>query len=283
MRQLLFFFLFPFCFNAQTDAAFVIFNAKGKKVTIQQMIRKAISAELILFGEYHDNPIAHWLESSLTKELFLKNGKQLVLGFEMFEQDQQVILDSYLAGEITEKQFNASLRLWPNYETDYEPIILFAKENGIPCVASNVERKYASMLFKGGRTSLDTIAAIKKTQMAEIDFPIDTTLSQYVGLNEMGMHMGGGNMLEAQAFKDATMAKFILKKLTSGRQMIHFNGAYHSDFYQGILWYVQQSRPTINALTISTVSQKKVSKLEKEHLGKADFIICVIETMTKTH
>jgi len=66
---------------------------------------------------------------------------------------------------------------------------------------------------------------------------------------------------------------------------LHFNGAFHSDYYQGILWYLTQSTTAsqFKYLTISTVSQKNINTLEKEHLGKADFIICVPENMTKTH
>ena len=68
-----------------------------------------------------------------------------------------------------------------------------------------------------------------------------------------------------------------------GTVHLHFNGAYHSDFYQGIMWYVQQEAPQMNILTITTVSQKDPRKLEKEHNGRADFIICVPENMTATH
>ena len=283
MKILLLVFLFPIFVFAQTDQAFVIYNAKGKKVSIAKMTRESIDAQLILFGEFHDNPISHWLELELLKELFSQKGKKLILGFEMFEQDQQAALDRYLIGGITDKQLKDSLRLWPNYSTDYKPLILFAKENKLACIASNVERKYASLLFKSGRIALDTISPLKKSQMADLQFPIDTTLSQYVSLNEMAAHMGGGNMLEAQALKDATMAKYILQELREDNQIIHYNGAYHSDYYQGILWYIQQSKPLIKVTTISTVSQQKVNKLEKEHLGKADFIICVTESMTSTH
>ena len=283
MKILLLVFLFPIFIFAQTDQAFVVYNTKGKKVSIAKMTRESIDAQLILFGEFHDNPISHWLELELLKELFNQKGKKLIVGFEMFEQDQQAALDRYLIGGITDKQLKDSLRLWPNYSTDYKPLILFAKENKLACIASNVERKYASLLFKSGRIALDTISPLKKSQMADLQFPIDTTLSQYASLNEMAAHMGGGNMLEAQALKDATMAKYILQELREDNQIIHYNGAYHSDYYQGILWYIQQSKPLVKVTTISTVSQQKVNKLEKEHLGKADFIICVTESMTSTH
>jgi uncharacterized iron-regulated protein len=273
---------------AQDFPAYVIYTSNGKKTTFDKLEDAAEGKELILFGEFHDNPISHWLQLELTKELFEENGANLQLGFEMFEQDQQELLSQYLLGNLTTKQFKDTMRLWPNYETDYAPIIEFAKTNKLFCVASNVQRKYASLLFKKGRKAMDTLSAAIKTQMAPIDFVVDTSLSQYREVFSMGGHMGvnmGMNMLESQAFKDATMAQFILANpgRKAGTVHLHFNGAFHSDFHQGILWYVQQKEPNIRVLTISTVTQDDVRKLDKEHLGRADFIICVPESMTRTH
>ena len=273
---------------AQDFPAYVIYTSNGKKTTFDKLEDAAEGKELILFGEFHDNPISHWLQLELTKELFEENGANLQLGFEMFEQDQQELLSQYLMGNLTTKQFKDTVRLWPNYETDYAPIIEFAKTNKLFCVASNVQRKYASLLFKKGRKALDTLSAAIKTQMAPIDFVVDTSLSQYREVFSMGGHMGvnmGMNMLESQAFKDATMAQFILANpgRKAGTVHLHFNGAFHSDFHQGILWYVQQKEPNIRVLTISTVTQDDVRKMDKEHLGRADFIICVPESMTRTH
>ena len=273
---------------AQDFPAYVIYTSNGKKTTFDKLEDATEGKELILFGEFHDNPISHWLQLELTEELFEENGANLQLGFEMFEQDQQELLSQYLLGNLTTKQFKDTVRLWPNYETDYAPIIEFAKTNKLFCVASNVQRKYASLLFKKGRKALDTLSAAIKTQMAPIDFVVDTSLSQYREVFSMGGHMGvnmGMNMLESQAFKDATMAQFILSNpgRKAGTVHLHFNGAFHSDFHQGILWYVQQKEPNIRVLTISTVTQDDVRKLDKEHLGRADFIICVPESMTRTH
>jgi uncharacterized iron-regulated protein len=266
----------------QDKPAYILYNSSGKKTNFKKLCEVAKKSDCILFGEYHDNPIVHWLQFDLTENLISKN---LVLGFEMFESDQQAILDGYLSGKLTEKQFKDSCRLWPNYDTDYKPLVDLAKQKGIPCVASNVKRKYASLLFKKGRAALDTLPEIDKKLFAPIDFKIDSTLSQYREVRKMGGHEMGGNMMEAQAFKDATMSMHIVKYLTSNFQIIHYNGAFHSDYYQGILWYLQQTDvgKKKKFLTISTVTQTDVSKLEKEHLGKADFIICVPENMTRTH
>ncbi|MFM7666656.1 MAG: ChaN family lipoprotein [Bacteroidota bacterium] len=267
---------------AQDKPAYILYNSNGKKTSFKKLSDQAKKSDCILFGEYHDNPITHWLQYDLTNELISTN---LVLGFEMFESDQQAVVDGYLSGHLTEKQFKDSCRLWPNYETDYKPLIDLAKQKGIPCVASNVKRKYASLLFKKGRIALDTLLETDKKLFAPLDFKIDSTLSQYREVRKMGGHEMGGNMMEAQAFKDATMAMHILKYLTTNFQVIHFNGAFHSDYYQGILWYIQQSEAGKKKkfLTISTVTQSDISKLEKENFGKADFIICVPETMTRTH
>jgi uncharacterized iron-regulated protein len=274
--------------HSQDMPAYVIYTAKGKKTTFEKMTEASEHKELILFGEFHDNPIAHWLQLELTKEMYEEVGSNLQLGFEMFEQDQQELLSQYLMGNLTEKQFKDTMRLWPNYETDYAPLVEFAKTNTLFCVASNVQRKYASLLFKKGRKSLDTLSLTIKSQMAPIDFIVDTTLSQYREVFTLGGHMGvnmGMNMVESQAFKDATMAQFILSNpgRKEGSVHLHFNGAFHSDFHQGILWYVQQKQPDIKVLTISTVTQSDVRKLDKEHYGRADFIICVPDSMTRTH
>lgn len=94
---------------------------------------------------------------------------------------------------------------------------------------------------------------------------------------------GSANMPKAQAIKDATMAYFILNYFKQGSLFIHFNGAYHSDNYDGIVWYLKNKQPNLKLATISTVSQKDIGKLLDEHKGKADYIICVDEDMTNTY
>jgi len=274
---------FVFTTTAQQDGAFVIYNSKGKKVSYKELQNALKEKEYVFFGEHHDNPISHWLELEVLKELNTIYGSNLQVAFEMFEQDQQELLTDYLIGTVSEKEFEDSCRLWPNYKTDYKPLIQFAKENKLFCLASNVPRRDASILFKYGRTALDTLSGVEKTYMAPLDFKIDTTLSQYSALKEMEQHMAGSYLMEAQAFKDATMAYFILKNKKENNVVYHLNGSYHTDFYQGIIWYIQQAQPNASIVTISTVTQPKINELDEVHKGKADFIICVPESMTRTH
>ena len=80
--------------------------------------------------------------------MFADKQKQLIIGAEMFERDQAEIMKNYLNGSLDEKEFEKQMRLWNNYKTDYKPLLNFAKEHKINYVATNVPRRYASLLYK---------------------------------------------------------------------------------------------------------------------------------------
>ena len=266
---------------AQSKPAYVLYNAEGKKVSYKKMIRQLAQKDIVLFGEFHNNPISHWLELSVAKDIAEK--KELVFGAEMFEADNQQQLNDYLAGKLSAKGLDSSARLWKNYKTDYAPLVDLAKEKKAAFIATNIPRSYAALVSKKGFEALDTISANAKKWMAPLPMDYDSTLPGYVNMvKNMGGH-GGPNLPKAQASKDATMAYFILQNLQPGKIFIHFNGAYHSENYDGINWYLKRKRPDIAIGTITTVSQKDLKKLLEENKGKADFIICVDEDMTSTY
>ena len=128
--------------------AFQIYSDKGKKVSYKKLINKAKSADIVLFGEYHDNPISHWLELELAKDLLSKY--DIVIGAEMLEADDQKLLDNFLKGDINLSNFDSIANLWSNFETDYLPIIKLAIENNIPVIATNIPRKYSRKVYREG-------------------------------------------------------------------------------------------------------------------------------------
>jgi uncharacterized iron-regulated protein len=101
-------------------------------------------------------------------------------------------------------------------------------------------------------------------------------------MGDAGQSHATENLPKAQAIKDATMAWSILKHLQKDKVFLHFNGSYHSDNYEGIIWYLKQANPALKIVTISSVEQAKLNELSKESEGVADFIIVVPETMAKT-
>ncbi|MFT6922787.1 MAG: putative iron-regulated protein [Crocinitomicaceae bacterium] len=267
---------------SQDKSPYKIYNSKGKQVTYSKMLKSLLEKDIVLFGEEHNCAIAHWLQLELTKDIDKK--KELILGAEMFEADNQEQVNSYLAGTMDAKEFDSTARVWPNHETDYAPLLNYARDNNLKFTATNVPRNYASLVYKnGGLTALDSISDLEKAWIAPLPIKFDSELPQYKAILEMMGEHGTPELVMAQAIKDATMARFILSTYKTGQFFLHFNGSFHSNFYEGILWYLKDQKPDLNYGTISTVTQENVDKLEKENRGKADFIICVDEDMTTTY
>jgi uncharacterized iron-regulated protein len=267
--------------------AYDLFNSKGKSAKFKNLVKDAEKADIILFGELHNNPISHWLQLELTKELHAIYGENLVLAAEMFEADNQLLLDEYVSGTIRQRNFEDEAKLWNNYKTDYKPLVEFAKEHSLKFVASNIPRRYASVVHQGGFEALDALPEEAKKFIAPLPAAYDPELPGYKAMIEMMSGMGGGhandNLPKAQAIKDATMSHFILKNLEPGKVVIHFHGTYHSNNFEGIYWYLKNQNPDLNILTIATVEQEEIDSLTSENSGLADYTICVPASMTKTY
>ncbi|GAB3986602.1 ChaN family lipoprotein [Spirosoma daeguense] len=296
--------LFAFSFRPDKPA-YRLYTAKLKSATYAKLLRQATEADVVLFGELHNNPICHWLELQLTKDLQAAKKQNLVLGAEMFEADNQKALSDYVQGQTDSKELAKQARLWPNFDTDYKPIADFAREQKIPFIATNVPRRYARLVSRQGLAALDTISSEGKSQVAPLPLTVDLTLPGYKGMMDMmssSVHgstptstTGGAsgmanansdmaaNFARAQAIKDATMAHFILQNLKSGQTMLHFNGDYHSKNFEGIVWYLRQKRPDLKILTLSSVEIPDPERPTTENKNLADFLIAIPADMTKTY
>lgn len=276
--------LFVFVAFKADKPAYSLFNKDGKEVKYEKMLKQLEDADIVLFGEAHDNPISHWLELEVTKDLYDLKKEKLVLGAEMFESDNQVILNEYLDSLITQSSFESEARLWPNYKTDYKPLVEFANKNRIPFVATNVPRRYASLVNKNGFEGLEDLSDEAKAFIPPLPIVYDSTLNCYKSMMEMegmGPHITP-NFPKAQAIKDATMAHFILKNWSKRKLLLHYHGSYHSENFESIYWYLKQANPGLKIVTIHSVDQEDISVLSDENTGLADFTICVDEDMTKT-
>jgi uncharacterized iron-regulated protein len=283
---LLFLLTFSLSLFAQDKPAYKIFSGDGKKADYRDILKDALKTDVVFFGELHDNPVAHWLELEITKDLFNGKGKDLVLAAEMFETDNQILIDEYFADIIKESSFESEVRLWKNYATDYKPLLNFAKQNGLQFVASNIPRRYASMVASGGFESLNKLSPDALKYIAPLPVEYDPELPCYKDMLSMsGGPMGHAseNLPKAQAIKDATMAWSILNYWQKGKMTIHYNGSYHSDRYMGIIWYLNKYNPSVKVVTITTVLQDGIDRLDDDNKDQADFVIVIPSSMTRTY
>lgn len=274
---------------SQDKPAYRIFTGEGKPATYSEMVNTASGADVVFFGELHDDPIAHWLELEITKSLYDQKKGNLIPGAEMFEADNQLLLDEYLKGFYDAARFEAEAKLWNNYKTDYKPLVEFAKQKGVPFIATNVPRRYANVVNRKGFEGLDSLPAEAKKYIAPLPILYDPELKCYkdmLKMEGMGTSMQAhatANLPKAQALKDATMAHFILKNREKDKIFIHFNGSYHSSNFEGIVWYLLKANPSLKIVTIETVRQKDISEPEKANLKIASFVIVIPDTMTRTY
>jgi uncharacterized iron-regulated protein len=290
LSAILFFFAFSLQSFSQDIPAYKVFTGDGKKADYEDIIKEILKADVIFFGELHDNPIAHWLELEITKSLYSAKGKNLFLSAEMFETDNQLLIDEYFAGIIKESSFESEVRLWKNYATDYKPLLNFAKQNELKFVASNIPRRYASAVASGGFEALQKVSPEGLKYIAPLPVEYDPELACYKDMLSMGSEIGGkmekkvsDNLPKAQAIKDATMAKSIASYWQPGQIAIHYNGSYHSDRHMGIIWYLNRYNPSIKVATITTVLQDDIVKMNEESKKMADFVIVIPSSMTKTY
>lgn len=263
--------------HAQLRPAYALFNANGKKISHKRFLRTVSDADVVLFGEQHNNPIAHWLELVVAQELAARG--PLMLGAEMIEADDQATLDRYLRGEIDQAALDTLARLWKNYATDYAALVDLAKAKGLPFIATNVPRRYARAVGRGGFEALDTVPTAERAWIAPLPIPFDPGLPGYVNmLTMMGDH-GTPDVVKAQALKDATMAWFITRNVRRGMRFLHYNGSYHSDFHEGIAWYLKRYKPELKVVTITTVVPAQLDRLDAEQKGQADIVLCVDEAI----
>ena len=270
--------------------AYRLFTADNKAADYDQMLADLAQADVALFGEQHNDPLAHWLELQVAKDLLrLKKPGQLVLGLEMFERDVQPLVAQYAAGTLPDSAFERQARPWPNYGTDYRPLLQFAQNHHIPVVGTNAPRPFAQTVAHGGLTALDKLPAADRALLVPLPLKVDYDLPGYKNMATMfgggnGPHGGGAQtIIQAQALKDATMAYFIRTSRQPGQTLLHLNGSYHSDHHDGIVAYLRQAAPTLKVRTISVVTQAQLDRLDKDNLNVADYVVVVPDDMNKTY
>ena len=262
--------------------AYLIYTSEGETMQYSELLDQILSHDLIFFGELHNDPIAHWLQFELAKDLFADTSRLTHIGMEMFEADQQILIDEYFNDLISQSSFESEARLWNNYKTDYKPILEMAKENNVQLIATNIPRRYASSVFRHGLPALDSLSAEAKQWVAPLPIEVDLTIPSYANISEAAGGHGGDNLIYAQAVKDATMAHFILLNMGLNDRMFHLNGSYHSNNREGIIWFIEHQVNGYNIMSINTILVDDPKEIDIEELKAADYTIVIPRSMTRT-
>lgn len=265
-------------------------SSSGTFVPFDSLVAAATRAQLVFFGEQHDDPETHFAEFALAEALG-RTSHPVILSLEMFERDVQPVVEDYLTGRIGEHDFLAKSRPWERYVTDYRPLIQLARARGWKVVAANVPRPIAASVSRKGRAALDSISAESRAFFArDLQCPRDDYFTRFA--QEMKGHSAGNpatqsdtaglgamtvRFYEAQCVKDETMGESVAAALQGaphGAIVVHYDGAFHSDFAQGTVARAVRRAPNAKILVISAVPLADPGVAEPSSVkGRGDFII----------
>lgn len=235
----------------------IINTHTGREISRNQLLKELRPADIILMGEEHNDSIAHVAQADLLEDLYYLTKGRLSLSMEMWERDVQHVMDEYLMGLISERNFIRESRAWGNYE-DYKPMIEFAKAKRIPVICANTPARYTNMVTRGTLEALRKLPkSVKRNYLPPL--PVDTLRGAYYTkfLEAMGGHTAPGMYLyQSQNLWDATMAHSILEAMQADpfQKVIHMNGRFHSDEYLGVAARLMAYHaPRYKVVTISCI------------------------------
>lgn len=286
-----------------------VYKSDDKRFSdFEAMLAEIARADVAFVGEQHDDPATHRIERAILEGLQRRRGN-VVVALEMFERDTQPSLDEYLAGRMNEEEFLRASRPWPRYATDYRPLIEFARAHKWRVIASNAPRRIAVQVSRAGLDAARSDSeSERKLVAAEFSCPMDDYFKRFaeaMGKGHPGAHQKQegekqtDKKLEeerratlerfyyAQCVKDETMAESIAKALgapgtPSNAQgsplVVHFNGAFHSDYRLGAASRAIRRAPKSNVRVISVVPVENLDAINaNEYRKRADYIIFTLK------
>ncbi len=301
------------------EAHYRVYDGTGKQAGLREIIEAANRADVVFVGEMHNDPLAHMLEAELLRDAFQhleETGKpsrrKVALSLEMFERDVQIVLDEYLAGLITEKHFLSGSRPWNNYETDYRPLVEFAREHQLATIAANAPARYVTRVSRSGVESLTALSPTARTWLPPLPFapaspnyadkfmqfmtgettrpqqtpnphdlkgaPPTSNTSPPPPADAHGVQTAHAtsHLLDAQNLRDATMAYAIAEHLKhqSGALILHVNGRFHSEERLGVPEHLLRLRPKTRLVVVTIVSGQSFPDFDSSTMARlGDFVI----------
>ncbi len=309
---------------AAQDTAYVageyrVYTGSGTPAALDDVVAAMGAVQVVFVGETHDDPTGHMLEAELWRRAHETWGtsagataagasaRPVALSLEFFQRDAQPVLDEYLAGLITEKAFRADARPWPRYETDYRPLIEYAKEHGLSVIAANAPRRYATRVTMHGREALndlspwakeilpplpygkaseayrkqwiEVISEVMEEEGMKCGIPVEQLAAggeEVEARAPAGSHGNMGNQMDSQVLWDASMGWSIARHLETHPDalVLHMVGGFHVERGTGTPEHLEAYRPGTKRLIVSLQPVDDVTVFEPAPDGEwGDFVI----------
>lgn len=234
-----------------------LLSPTGSPLSLTALPQEIIDADVILVGEWHTHAGVHRFQTDLFKQLSATN-PELALSMEQFSRNKQTVVNDYLTGKIGEQTLMSDANAWPNYESDYRPLIELAKAEERDVIAANAPKTIVKCIGQQGISYLDKLDVDEKSWLAK---NIDLSDSPYKSKFLSSMHHGDEEQTQkqfaAQMTWDATMAESIVNYLRDhpNAQVMHIAGKFHIENGLGTAAQILELNPTLNVVVISPIEK----------------------------
>ncbi|PSU50832.1 hypothetical protein C9J12_02325 [Photobacterium frigidiphilum] len=237
---------------------YTITSPQGTTLSLSKLALAISDADIVLVGEWHGHPGAHLMQAQLFAELYRQN-PNMALSMEQFTRDKQPLLDQYLAGEVGEKTLIKEGNAWPNYISDYRPLVELAKQNGLDVIAANAPKPIVRCIGREGADYLDRLPSNERKWVAD---DLTLTTDAYQAKFKASMHHGDEaktqRQFAAQTAWDDTMAESMVNYLAKhpGKQIIHVAGRFHVAEGLGTASRIKARNPELNVVMVTPVTEQ---------------------------
>jgi len=153
----------------------------GALPELNTIILPLAKKRVVFIGETHTRLADHENQLAIIRGLF-DQGKKLAIGIEFFQQPFQPHLDDFIAGSIDDADLLARTEYYARWQYDYrlyQPILDFARKQGIPLVALNVSSEIVKRVSKEGWDALAKDNTLTREELAQIPEVIDQSNKDY--------------------------------------------------------------------------------------------------------
>ncbi|MBL0573620.1 ChaN family lipoprotein [Aeromonas hydrophila] len=225
---------------------------QGEALTLEQALARVADADIVLVGELHTHSAVHLLQARMLAGL-AADGRPLVLSMEQFSRADQPVLDAYLAGRIGEAALIRDGNAWPNYQSDYRPLVEFAKAHNLPVIAANAPKPLVSCVGQEGPAWLDQLPASRRSQLARtLTLGDDPYRQKFMASLHHGDADSNARRFAAQTSWDDTMAESMVDYLHShpGQRIMHIAGNFHVEGGLGLASRIASRNPDLKVALV---------------------------------
>jgi uncharacterized iron-regulated protein len=248
-----------------------------RAIPFDTLVNTVAQADIVAISEEHYHPDIQAFALRMLQALEQRRRAQLALALEFLERDQQSAVDEYTHGAIDAETFKTRLGVSAAFMRHYFPLIDYARQQHLPVIAMNVPRHIARQVAKEGlQPTLQQLGDHERAYLPETLSAVPLSYRTYF-LDAVASHHPvqgeqAERLVDASYLKDETMAAALAGFVEQhpGFSVLAIAGRFHFDYGKAIPALLQQRRPELRVIRITTMAVEADSAIDLQQLAREE-------------